>query len=301
MLARPPSFVPLLLVVIPLSGVATKNLLAPPGRSVGAELRELRAGPEPRKRRRSAPGLTVDYFRGRGHYSVARFALRFPSQEREQREARPSPARLFARIERLETDGFVAFARAASEIIIERDDWKSARDIPSLHQSGVLLLPGRYRLRLFIEDADARSVATIDRILLVPSFPKDELGISSMVAVFDPDRSRADVAESRTLYRKVDRRVRRGQPLVAFVEAYVPPGPPGGTVSVQFVLRRGDRVVYEETHHLRDVQDKVTILESFDTAVLERGPYHLQAAVSLSSSEERASSRLELTIEDASP
>ena len=299
MLARPPSFVPLLLQVIPMSGVATNNLLAPPGESVGAELRELRAGPEPRKRRHSAPALTVHYLRGRGHYTVARFAVRFPSQGQEQREARPGQARLFARIERLETYGL--FAHDASDIIIERDDWKSARDIPSLHQSGVLLLPGRYHLQLFIEDADARGVATIDRILLVPSFPNHELGISSMVAVFDPDPSRADVAESRTLYRKVDRRVRRGQPLVVFVEAYVPPGPAGGTVSVQFVLRRGDHVVYEEIHHLGDVQDKVTILERFDTAVLERGPYHLQAAVSLSSSEERASSRLEFTIEDASP
>lgn len=299
MLARPSSFVPLLLLVIPMSGVATKNLLAPPERSVGAELRELRAGPEPRKRRHSAPALTVHYFRGRGHYSVARFAVHFPSQEQDQREARPRQARLFGKIERLETYG--SFVQDASDIIIDRDDWISARNMPSLHRSGALLLPGRYRLELFIEDADARTVATIDRILHVPSFSNHELGISSVVAVVDPDPSRADLRESRTLNPKVDRHFRRGKPLVAFVEAYVPPGSAGGTVSVQFVLRRGDHVVYKEIHHLRDVQDKVTILESFDTAALERGPYHLQAAVSLSSSDERVSSRLELTIEDASP
>ena len=296
MLARPPSFVPLLLLVIPMSGVATKNLLAPPGGSVGAELRELRAGPEPHKRRHSAPALTVHYFRGRGHYSVARFAVHYPSQEQEPREARPRQARLFGRIERLDAHG--SFVQDASDIIIDRDDWISARNMPSLHRSGALLLPGRYRLELFIEDA--RGVATIDRILHVPSFSNHELGISSVVAV-DPDPARADVRESRTLYPKVDRRFRRGKPLVAFVEAYVPPGPAGGTVSVQFVLRCGDHVVHKEIHHLRDVQDKVTILESFDTAELERGPYHLQAAVSLSTSDERVSSRLELTIEDASP
>ena len=144
MLARPPSFVPLLLLVIPMSGVATKNLLAPPGGSVGAELRDLRAGPDPRKRRHSAPALTVRYFRGRGHYSVARFAVHFPSQEQDQREARPSQARLFGRIERLEA--YRLSAHDASDIIIDRDDWKSSRTIPSLHQIGVLLLPGRYRL-----------------------------------------------------------------------------------------------------------------------------------------------------------
>ena len=112
--------------------------------------------------------------------------MRFVSlhKSRKQREARPSPARLFARIERLETYGSFAFAHDASDIIIERDDWMSGPDIPSLHQSGVLLLPGRYRLRLFIEDA--RGVATLDRILLVPSFPNHELGISSMVRRLRP-------------------------------------------------------------------------------------------------------------------
>ena len=135
----------------------------------------------------------------------------------------------------------------------------------------------------------------------MPAFPNHELGISSVIAAFQPDPSLADVAESRTLYPKVDRRFRRGQPLVAFVEAYPPSGPAGGTVSVQFVLRRGEQVVHDEIHQLHDGEEKVTIFKSFDTAALERGPYYLYANVSVSTSDDRASSRLEFTIEDASP
>ena len=244
------------------------------------------------------PTLTVNYFRGNGHYSEAWFVVGLPSHHKVPSGAPPAAKRLFGRIRALETNA--RLAQSATDIVLEREHWTATRANPLLHQSSALLLPGRYWFQLVVDDAGTSD--RIDRILEVPSFPEQELGISSVIAVSETEPYPANAAALSMLSPKVNRRFRRGQPFVIFAEVY-PAASPDASIafSVRFVLSRGEHVVRDKTYDLQTSESKVPFFETFETKSLEPGPYLLQAKVSLASGEESISSRLELTIDDASP
>lgn len=243
------------------------------------------------------PTLTVNYFRGSGHYSEAWFAIGLPSHPKVSSEAPSAAKPLFGRIRRLETNA--RLAQSATDVVLEREHLTATRANPSLHRSSALLLPGRYWLQLFVENAGTS--APIDRILEVPSFPEHELGISSVVAVSQTEPSLANAAVPK-LSANVNRRFRGGQAFAIFAELYPAASPDGSTVfSVRFVLSRGEQVVRDKTYDLQSGENKVPLFETFDAKSLEPGPYLLQTYVSLSSGEGGTSSRLELTIDDVSP
>jgi len=289
---------PLVLLIAPLFRVEPRRHTMSLGGFAATELIDAhdKANVSRPERRTELPALTVHYFRGDGYYSEARFAVDLPSHPKKASEAPPGITRLFGRIRGLETNR--RLAQRANDVVLEPGHWTATRADRSLHQSSAFLLPGRYWLQLFFENAGA-SVA-IDRILEVPSFPNHELGISSLNAVSETKPSSTNTTAPLSL--NVDPHFTRGQAFVVFAEAYPVASPEGSTAfSVRFVLSRGDHVVCDRTYDHLTGESKVALFQRFDTKSLEPGSYLLRASVYLSSGEEGTSSRLELTIVDASP
>lgn len=227
------------------------------------------------------PSLTVHYFRSHGELSEARFAVDFSS--------RPASGmrRIVARIRSLDSNGP---SRDGNEDVIDDWRWTSSRVAPRLYRSRALLLPGRYGLELAIEHT-ARS-ATIDRILDVPAFPRDELTVSSIIAV------------SETVPSEMVRRVDRGRALSLYAEAYPPACSEGRTsVSMQLRLHRAGKIVREQRYEIPCSGGRALLVERLETDSLDPGPYVLRARASLPSfvkGEVAVSPGLELTIEDPS-
>jgi tetratricopeptide (TPR) repeat protein len=153
------------------------------------------------------------------------------------------------------------------------------------------LLPGRYRLELYVRDFVGRRLGIVERMVAVPAFPKERTAVSSFVSAFKADEAEASgdgiphQFGHLRLYPKPNRRFGTGQRLLAFLEVYLPEKPASADpqVSVRFTLRRGEETVLDETNRFRprvSKPDTVDVLKVLSGPALAAGTYQLEALVS---------------------
>jgi len=238
--------------------------------------------------------FNVDYFRGEEGFSEAHLALEIAA---ENLRVNQYDRRMLGRYDVLgtfthtETGEILEEFRDSLEIEIAEADWERARNFPVLFQRKVDLLPGRYRLELYVRDFVGRRLGIVQRIVAVPAFPPDRPAVSSFLAAFKADEAgvSADGIPHQfghlRLYPKPDRRFGEEQRLLAFLEVYLPEkaGSPDPEVSVRFTLKRGEEVVLDETSRFRPrvgKPDTVDVLKILAGPVLSSGSYQLEAMVS---------------------
>ena len=173
--------------------------------------------------------------------------------------------------------------RDSLEIEIPSADWETARHYPILFQRMVDLLPGRYRLQLYVRDFVGRRLGVVERVVAVPSFPEDRAAVSSFVAAFKADDAAASAVTGiphqfghLRLYPKPNHRFGAGQRLLAYLSVYLPEKPASSDpqVSVRFTLKRGEETVLDETNRFRprvSQPDTVDVLKVLSGRRARRG------------------------------
>ena len=239
--------------------------------------------------------FNVDYFRGVDGFSEAHLALEIAA---ENLRVNQYDQRMLGRYDLIGTFTHVASGEAfeefrdSLEIEIAEGEWETARHFPILFQRKVDLLPGRYRLELYVRDFVGRRLGVVERLLAVPAFPTDRMAVSSFVSAFKADEAEASGADGiphqfghLRLYPRPKRLFGAGQRLLAFLEVYLPEKAASADpqVSVRFTLKRGEEIVLDETNRFRPrVQkpDTVDVLKVVSGPALSVGSYQLEALVS---------------------
>jgi len=239
--------------------------------------------------------FNIDYFRGADGFSEAHLALEIAP---ENLRANQYDERMLGRYDligtftHIDSGEILEEFRDSLEIEISAADWETARHYPILFQRMVDLLPGRYRLELYVRDFVGRRLGIVERVVAVPAFPPDRAAVSSFVSAFKADDAAASAADGiphqfghLRLYPKPNHRFGAGQRLLAYLSVYLPERPASADpqVSVRFTLRRGEETVLDETSRFRprvSESDTVDVLKILSGDVLAEGSYQLEALVS---------------------
>jgi len=239
--------------------------------------------------------FNIDYFRGADGFSEAHLALEIASENlrvNQYDERMLGRYDLIGTFTHIESGEVLDEFRDSLELEIAEGDWETARHFPILFQRMVDLLPGRYKLELYVRDFVGRRLGIVERIVAVPAFPPDRAAVSSFVAAFKADDAGASGADGiphqfghLRLYPKPNRRFGTGQRVLAFFEVYLPEKPASADpqVSVRFTLKRGEEVVLDETNRFRprvEKPDTVDVLKVLAGPTLSTGSYQLEALVS---------------------
>jgi GWxTD domain-containing protein len=199
---------------------------------------------------------------------------------------------LIGTVTRVESNEPLEEIRDSLELEIAKTDWETARHFPVLFQRRLDLLPGRYRLELYVRDFVGRRLAILDRNVIVPAFPGDSASVSSVLAAFKADEAPAGAPRHPhqfsflRLYPRANRVFGAGQRVLAFFQTYYPVGAVAlldPSLSVRFTLSRGESVVLDETNRFRPGAESsgvVDVLKVISGPVLEEGEYRLEALVS---------------------
>jgi GWxTD domain-containing protein len=238
--------------------------------------------------------FNVDYFRGREGFSEAHLALEIAAEDLRVNQY---DKRMLGRYDLIGTfthadSGEVLEEfRDSLEIEIAEADWETARHFPVLFQRKVELLPGRYRLQLYVRDFVGRRLGVVERLVVVPAFAPDRMAVSSFVSAFKADDAATSAADGiphqfghLRLYPRPKGLFGAGQRLLAFMEVYLPEKAASADpqVSVRFTLKRGEEVVLDETNRFRprvEKPDTVDVLKVLSGPILEAGSYQLEAVV----------------------
>ncbi len=239
--------------------------------------------------------FNIDYFRGGDGFSEAHLALEIAS---ENLRVNQYDERMLGRYDligtfiHIESGEPLEEFRDSLEIEIAESEWETARHFPILFQRKVDLLPGRYRLELYVRDFVGRRLGIVERVVAVPAFPPDRAAVSSFVSAFKADEAGASGADGiphqfghLRLYPKPNHRFGTGQRLLGFLEVYLPEKTASADpqVSVRFTLKRGEEVVLDETNRFRprvSKPDTVDVLKVLSGPALTAGSYQLEALVS---------------------
>ena len=239
--------------------------------------------------------FNVDYFRGEDGFSEAHMALEIAAEDlrvNQYDEKMLGRYDLIGTFNHADTGEVLDEFRDSLEVEISKSEWETARHFPVLFQRKVELLPGRYRLQLYVRDFVGRRLGAVERLIAVPGFPKDGMAISSFVSAFKADEAEASVQEGvphqfgrLRLYPRPNRLFGAGQRLLAYLSVYLPekPAAPDPQVSVRFTLKRGEEVVLDETNRFRprvSSPDTVDVLKVVSGPALTPGSYQLEALVS---------------------
>jgi GWxTD domain-containing protein len=234
------------------------------------------------------------YFRGEGDFVNVHLAVEIAPENvhvNQYDERMLGRFDLIGTFRRLENGELLEEFRDSLEIQIQKSDWETAKLFPVLFQKKVALLPGSYRLELYVRDVVGRGIGIVNRIVSVPAFSPERMAVSSFLAAFKADDASLPGALSPhqfgqlRLYPRPSRLFGSGQRLLAFIEVYYPVAtfPAEPEVSVRFTLRRGAETVLDETNRFRPRQDApgaVEVLKSLPREALTPGKYTLEAAVS---------------------
>lgn len=238
--------------------------------------------------------LEIDFFRGEDGFSEAHLAIEIPASELHVNQY---DRRLLGRydviatVRLLDTGEALEELRDTLELEVSESDWETVRHFPVLFVRKVDLLPGRYRLELFVRDYVGRKIGTVERVVAVPEFPPDRLASSSVLTAFKADEAPLEeegmphLFDRLRLFPRPNRVFGSGQRVLAFFEIYYPTGafqqtPP--TISARFTLRRGEEVVLDETNRYapsRDAPGVVPALKILSGEVLSPGEYTLEALI----------------------
>ena len=239
--------------------------------------------------------FNIDYFRGTDGFSETHLALEIAA---ENLRVNQYDKRMLGRYDLIGTFTHIDSGevleefRDSLELEIAEADWETARHYPILFQRKVDLLPGRYRLELYVRDFVGRRLGIVQRMVSVPAFPPDRTAVSSFVSAFKADDAGATGVNGiphqfgrLRLYPKPNRRFGTGQRVLAFFEVYLPEKPASADpqVSVRFTLKRGEEVVLDETNRFRprvEKPDTVDVLKVLSGPALAPGSYQLEALVS---------------------
>jgi hypothetical protein len=237
--------------------------------------------------------FNVDYFRGEDGFSEAHLALEIAAEDlRVNQYDKRMLGRydLIGTFTHVESGEVLEEFRDSLEIEIAEEEWETARHFPVLFQRKVELLPGRYRLQLFVRDFVGRRLGIVERVVAVPAFAADKPAISSFVSAFKADEAAAREGipyqfDHLRLYPKPKRLFGAGQRLLAFLEVYLPQqaSTVDPQVSVRFTLKRGEETLLDETNRFRprvSKPDTVDVLKVLPTEGLGPGSYQLEALVS---------------------
>jgi GWxTD domain-containing protein len=233
------------------------------------------------------------YFRGEGDFVNVHLAVEIAP---ENVHVNQYDKRMLGRFDligtfrRLESGEPLEEFRDSLEIQIAESDWEAAKQFPVLFQKIVPLLPGSYRLELYVRDTVGRGVGIVNRIVSVPVFPTERMALSSFFGAFKADDASAPAAllphqfGQLRLYPKPNRLFGTGQRLIAFLQVYYPVAAFSSEpeVSVRFTLRRGTETVLDETnrfHPRQDAPGQIEVLKSLPREALTPGDYTLEAAV----------------------
>jgi len=191
----------------------------------------------------------------------------------------------------LDSDEALEEFRDTLEISIQEDTWEVAQHYPVLFETKVPLLPGRYRLELFVRDFVGRQLGIVNRVVSVPEFPTDRLSVSSFLAAFKADE--AEPSETPLphqfgrlrLFPKPNHVFGHTDRVLSFFEVYYPEelfdGQAGEPeVSVRYVLKRGEELVLDETSRYRPdagSSSAVDVLKVISSELLTEGEYTLEA------------------------
>jgi cytochrome c-type biogenesis protein CcmH/NrfG len=240
--------------------------------------------------------FAVDYFRGEEDFSEAHLSLEIAAEDlwvNQYDEKMLGRYDLIGTLTRVECGDVLEEFRDSLEIEIAQADWETARHFPVLFQRRVDLLPGRYRLEMYVRDFVGRRLGIVDRMMVVPAFDRGRVAISSFVAAFKAEEGSGTATEELPLqfgrlrlYPKPGHVFGEGQRVLAFMEVYYPTEAtgtsPGPKVAVQFTLKRGDEIVLDETHRYRPAAETagtVDVLKMISGPVLTPGAYQLEALV----------------------
>ena len=239
--------------------------------------------------------FNIDYFRGADGFSETHLALEIAAENlrvNQYDERMLGRYDLIGTFTHIESGEILDEFRDSLEIEISAADWEAARHYPILFQRKVDLLPGRYRLELYVRDFVGRRLGIVQRMVAVPAFPPDRTAVSSFVSAFKADDAGATGVDGiphqfghLRLYPKPNRRFGTGQRVLAFFEVYLPEKPASADpqVSVRFTLKRGEEVVLDETNRFRprvEKPDTVDVLKVLSGPALAPGSYQLEALVS---------------------
>jgi GWxTD domain-containing protein len=233
------------------------------------------------------------YFRGEGDFVNVHLAVEIAPENvhvNQYDERMLGRFDLIGTFRRLENGELLEEFRDSLEIQIQKSDWETAKLFPVLFQKKVALLPGSYRLELYVRDVVGRGIGIVNRIVSVPAFSPERMAVSSFFAAFKADDASLPGAflphqfGQLRLYPRPNRLFGSGQRLLAFMEVYYPVSalPAEPEVSVRFTLRRGAETVLDETNRFRPRQDApgaVDVLKNLPREVLTPGEYTLEAAV----------------------
>ncbi len=239
--------------------------------------------------------FSVDFFRGEEDFSEAHLALEISPENlhvNQYDDRMLGRYDLLGTITRIDSGEALEEFRDSLEIQIPQQDWETARHFPVLFQQKVALLPGRYRLELYVRDFVGRRLGIVNRTLVVPAFPAEKISISSFLAAFKADDADAS-GDARplpnqfghlVLYPKPNHLLGDGQRLLAFLQVYYPRDEKARdpVVSVRFTLKRGEETVLDETNRFRpsaERPDAVDVLKQISGPVLTPGDYQLEAMV----------------------
>ncbi len=239
--------------------------------------------------------FNIDYFRGADGFSEAHLALEIAAENlrvNQYDERMLGRYDLIGTFTDLESGEILEEFRDSLEIEIAAADWETARHYPILFQRMVDLLPGRYRLQLYVRDFVGRRIGIVERVAAVPAFPEERAAVSSFVSAFKADDAAASAADGiphqfghLRLYPKPNRRFGAGQRVLAYLSVYLPQKPVSADpqVSVRFTLKRGEETVLDETNRFRPRVSEpgiVDVLKVLSGDALAAGSYQLEALVS---------------------
>jgi GWxTD domain-containing protein len=205
-----------------------------------------------------------DYFRGQGDFAAVHIALEIKPENLHVKQYEDSYR---GRIDLFGTvttpDGqIVEEFRDTAELQVEEVDWEQAQKFPFLYQRKLSLLPGRYNLQLIVRDFVVRRVATLNRTLSVPRFPRDRMSVSSSLAGFKADSLqgvRKDAPFAHTfgqliIFPKPNKVFGLNQRVLAFLQVYYPPDKVDAgrlEIDAHFILRSGNQLLLDETNRYR--------------------------------------------------
>jgi GWxTD domain-containing protein len=242
--------------------------------------------------------LDTTYFRGEGDFTDVHLAVEIAPENvhvNQYDERMLGRFDLIGTLRRLESGETIEEFRDSLEIQIPESDWETAQHFPLLFQKKLALLPGTYRLELYVRDTVGRGIGIMNRIVSVPAFPAERMAVSSFLAAFKADDASPDGAAlphrfgQLRLYPRPNRVFGSGQRLLAFMEVYHPTVALSADpeVSVRFTLVRGEETVLDETNRFRPRAEKpgvVEIIKVLPREAMTPGEYKLEAAVSEPSS-----------------
>jgi tetratricopeptide (TPR) repeat protein len=240
--------------------------------------------------------FAVVYFRGEEDFAESHLSLEISADDlkvNQYDDRMLGRYDLIGTLTRVESGDVLEEFRDSLEIEIARSDWETARHFPVLFQRRVELLPGRYRLEMYVRDFVGRRLGIVDRVLAVPAFAPGRISISSFVAAFKAEEGSGSAPEELPLqfgrlrlYPKPGHLFGEGQRVLAFMKVYYPVSANGTSadpkVAVRFTLKRGEEIVLDETNRFRPAAEKpgaVDVLKVISGPILTPGAYQLEALV----------------------